>query len=151
MKARFDYGAMIFILTFSLVSVSGYHVDKLFELAHERLSTVAIGTSLCILISILVSPVWTGLELHLIIQKNLEKLAESLDGSISKTQPEPNTFLYFIYISLTSDCFTTIYKQYAYLNTSGRMMIQLIMKMIVILSYTAISVCLIQRLQRISW
>ncbi|KAL9687818.1 hypothetical protein QQ045_032225 [Rhodiola kirilowii] len=78
-KARFDYGALIFILTFSLVSVSGYRVDKLFELAHERLSTIAIGTSLCVLISMLVSPVWAGMELNLLINKNLEKLAESLD------------------------------------------------------------------------
>ncbi|KAJ8440626.1 hypothetical protein Cgig2_031043 [Carnegiea gigantea] len=50
-KARFDYGAMIFILTFSFVSVSGYRVDKLIMLAHTRASTIAIGTSLCILIS----------------------------------------------------------------------------------------------------
>ncbi|KAG8391964.1 hypothetical protein BUALT_Bualt01G0242000 [Buddleja alternifolia] len=59
-KARFDYGAMIFILTFSLVSVSGYRVEKLFELAHHRLSTIAIGTSICILITMLFCPVWAG-------------------------------------------------------------------------------------------
>lgn len=79
-KARFDYGALIFILTFSLVSVSGYRVDMLFELAHQRLATIAIGTSLCILISIIISPVWAGLELQLLISKNLKKLADSLDG-----------------------------------------------------------------------
>ncbi|KAK6919935.1 Aluminum-activated malate transporter [Dillenia turbinata] len=42
-KARFDYGAMIFILTFSLVSVSGYRVEKLLEMALQRLSTVGIA------------------------------------------------------------------------------------------------------------
>ncbi|KAL0379368.1 UNVERIFIED_CONTAM: Aluminum-activated malate transporter 10 [Sesamum angustifolium] len=67
-KARFDYGAMIFILTFSLVSVSGYRVQKLFKLAHDRLSTIAIGTSICILISMLVCPVWAGTELHNLIK-----------------------------------------------------------------------------------
>ncbi|PKI40471.1 hypothetical protein CRG98_039107 [Punica granatum] len=60
-KARFDYGALIFILTFSLVSVSGYRVEKLVEMAHQRLSTVVIGTSLCIITSILVCPIWAGL------------------------------------------------------------------------------------------
>ncbi|KAL2468846.1 Aluminum-activated malate transporter 10 [Forsythia ovata] len=81
-KARFDYGAMIFILTFSLVSVSGYRVDKLFELAHHRLSTIAIGTSLCILTGMLFCPVWAGNELHYLITNNMEKLAASLDGCL---------------------------------------------------------------------
>uniref|UniRef100_A0A7N0RAS2 Aluminum-activated malate transporter n=1 Tax=Kalanchoe fedtschenkoi TaxID=63787 RepID=A0A7N0RAS2_KALFE len=89
-KARFDYGALIFILTFSLVSVSGYRVDKLFELAHQRVVTIAIGTSLCILISMLISPVWAGLELHLLINRNLEKLADSLDVCISEYFRENN-------------------------------------------------------------
>ncbi|KDP28457.1 hypothetical protein JCGZ_14228 [Jatropha curcas] len=81
-KARFDYGAMIFILTFSLVSVSGYRVDELFDLAQHRFSTIVVGTSLCILISILICPIWAGGELHNLIIRNLEKLAHSLDGSM---------------------------------------------------------------------
>lgn len=83
-KARFDYGAMIFILTFSLVSISGYRVDELFELAHTRFSTVAIGTSICILISMLFYPVWAGTELHHLINRNMEKLADSLDGCVEE-------------------------------------------------------------------
>ncbi|KAG8363240.1 hypothetical protein BUALT_Bualt19G0001600 [Buddleja alternifolia] len=82
-KARFDYGALIFILTFSLVSVSGYRVEKLFELAHHRLSTIAIGTSICIIISMLICPVWAGNELHNLIKNNMEKLADSLDGCVA--------------------------------------------------------------------
>lgn len=80
MKARFDYGAMIFILTFSLVSVSGYRVDKLLELAHERLSTIAIGASICIFTTVLFCPVWAGQELHSLIVTNIQKLADSLNG-----------------------------------------------------------------------
>ncbi|KAI6707782.1 hypothetical protein NL676_010744 [Syzygium grande] len=82
-KARFDYGAMIFILTFSLVSISGYRLDKLVGMAHQRLSTIAIGTSLCILISMFVSPIWAGDELHQLIHGNMEKLAESLEGCVA--------------------------------------------------------------------
>ncbi|KAK1258387.1 Aluminum-activated malate transporter 10 [Acorus gramineus] len=82
-KSRFDYGVLIFILTFSLVSVSGYRVDKLFDLAQQRLSTIAIGTSMCIFISILVFPVWAGTDLHRLIIRNMDKLAESLDGCVS--------------------------------------------------------------------
>lgn len=79
-KVRFDYGAMIFILTFSLVSVSGYRVDKLLDMAHQRLSTIIIGTSLCITVSMLVCPIWAGRELRSLITRNMDKLADSLEG-----------------------------------------------------------------------
>ncbi|CAK7348681.1 unnamed protein product [Dovyalis caffra] len=82
-KARFDYGVVIFILTFSLVSVSGYRVDDLIDIAHQRLSTIAIGASLCILISMLFYPIWAGEELHNLIHRNLEKLADALDGCVA--------------------------------------------------------------------
>ncbi|KAH0980100.1 hypothetical protein GBA52_007277 [Prunus armeniaca] len=81
-KSQFDYGALIFILTFSLVSVSGYRVGELSELAYDRLSTIGIGTSFCILISMLFYPTWAGDELHRLIYRNLEKLADSLDGHV---------------------------------------------------------------------
>lgn len=84
-KARFDYGAMIFILTFSLVSVSGYRVEKLFEMAHHRLSTIAIGTSICIITTMVFCPVWAGTELHNLIKNNMEKLSDSLDGNEMKS------------------------------------------------------------------
>ena len=82
-KKKFDYGTVIFILTFSLVSVSGYRVEKLFDMAKQRLSTIIIGTSLCILTSMLVSPIWAGQELHCLIIKNMEKLATSLECEFS--------------------------------------------------------------------
>ncbi|XP_038993428.1 aluminum-activated malate transporter 10-like [Hibiscus syriacus] len=79
-KSLFDYGAMVFILTFSFVVVSGYRVDKLFEFAHNRISTIIIGTSLCIIVIMLVCPIWSGQELHSLIVRNMDKLADSLDG-----------------------------------------------------------------------
>ncbi|KAK9713589.1 hypothetical protein RND81_06G037700 [Saponaria officinalis] len=83
-KARFDYGALIFILTFSLVSISGYRVDKLVDMAHERVTTIAIGTSLCILTSMLIWPAWAGTQLHLQTISNLEKLGISLEGYVAE-------------------------------------------------------------------
>lgn len=85
-KARFDYGAMIFILTFSLVSISGYRVDELVMLAQQRVSTIAIGISLCILVSMLFWPVWAGDKLHNQTISNLEKLAISLEGNLYTTK-----------------------------------------------------------------
>ncbi|OVA07150.1 Aluminum-activated malate transporter [Macleaya cordata] len=79
-KARYDYGVLIFILTFSLVSVSGYRVEKILELAHQRLSTIIIGSATCVIISIFVCPVWAGEDLHKLTALNIEKLADFLQG-----------------------------------------------------------------------
>ncbi|CAN4127148.1 unnamed protein product [Withania somnifera] len=83
-KARFDYGTMIFILTFTLVSICGYRVANLLNMAHERVSTIIIGTSLCVITSILIFPIWAGEELHKLVISNLEKLAESLDCCVAE-------------------------------------------------------------------
>ncbi|XP_058205397.1 aluminum-activated malate transporter 2-like [Rhododendron vialii] len=79
-KARYDYGVLIFILTFSLVSISGYKVDEIVELAHKRLSTVLLGCAICIIISIFVCPVWAGQDLHTLVATNLELLSNCLEG-----------------------------------------------------------------------
>ncbi|OIW08465.1 hypothetical protein TanjilG_03141 [Lupinus angustifolius] len=81
-KARYDYGFLIFILTFSLISVSGFRDDEVLEMAHKRLSTIFIGGSACVVISIFVCPVWAGEELHYSIALNLEKLSDFLQAFI---------------------------------------------------------------------
>lgn len=72
---------MIFILTFSLVAISSYRVDELIELAHQRLSTIAIGGATCMFISIFLFPVWAGEDLHKLAANNLDKLAAYLEGT----------------------------------------------------------------------
>ncbi|KAF8039375.1 hypothetical protein BT93_B1797 [Corymbia citriodora subsp. variegata] len=69
-KAKYDYGMLIFILTFALVSVSGFRVDEILEVAHQRLSTVIIGGSACLIVSIVLCPVWAGEDLHRLIALN---------------------------------------------------------------------------------
>ncbi|WVZ74240.1 hypothetical protein U9M48_022449 [Paspalum notatum var. saurae] len=81
-KARFDYGVTIFILTYSLVAVSGYRVDELASLAQQRLSTIAIGIFLCLAVSVLICPVWAGQELHLLTTRNMDKLAAALEACV---------------------------------------------------------------------
>ncbi|XVE59652.1 hypothetical protein DITRI_Ditri05aG0063300 [Diplodiscus trichospermus] len=79
-KARYDYGLSIFILTFSFISVSGFRDDEILELAHKRLSTILIGCSTCVIISIFLFPVWAGEDLHNLIASNMEKLGSFLEG-----------------------------------------------------------------------
>ncbi|KAF5772909.1 putative aluminum-activated malate transporter [Helianthus annuus] len=80
-KRRYDYGVLIFILTFALVSVSGYRVDKILKLAQQRFTTIVLAGAMCVIISMCVCPVWAGEELHKLIVNNLEKLASFLEGS----------------------------------------------------------------------
>ncbi|KAF7018071.1 hypothetical protein CFC21_031396 [Triticum aestivum] len=81
-KARFDYGVTIFILTYSLVAVSGYRVDELVALAQQRLLTIAIGIFICLAVCVLIWPVWAGQELHQLTVRNMEKLAAAVEGCV---------------------------------------------------------------------
>ncbi|XP_042472260.1 aluminum-activated malate transporter 10-like [Zingiber officinale] len=87
-KARFDYGVTIFILTFSLVALSGYRVDDLTDLTTERISTIGIGIAITVSVCIFIFPVWSGQELHFLISRNLAKLAESLEGGLEDYFPK---------------------------------------------------------------
>ncbi|KAL5214463.1 hypothetical protein ABZP36_003615 [Zizania latifolia] len=79
-KARYDYGVTIFILTFSLVAVSSYRVEELIQLAHQRFSTIVVGVATCLCTTIFVLPVWAGEDLHKLAAGNLDMLAEFLEG-----------------------------------------------------------------------
>ncbi|KAK4736558.1 hypothetical protein R3W88_000255 [Solanum pinnatisectum] len=79
-KRRYDYGTMIFVLTFSLVAVSGYRLENIFQLAHRRISTILIGVFTVMFISMVIRPVWAGEDLHKLASTNLEKLATYLEG-----------------------------------------------------------------------
>ncbi|CAE5966901.1 unnamed protein product [Arabidopsis arenosa] len=88
-KQRYDYGALIFILTFSLVAISGYRTDEVLIMAYQRLSTILIGGTICILVSIFICPVWAGEDLHKMIANNISKLAKYLEGfEVEYFQPE---------------------------------------------------------------
>ncbi|KAF8779557.1 hypothetical protein HU200_002501 [Digitaria exilis] len=81
-NARFDYGVTNLVLTYSLLAMSGYHVDHLASLVQERVSTMAIGILMCLAVSVLISPVWAGQELHLLTTRNMDKLATSLEACV---------------------------------------------------------------------
>ncbi|POO01347.1 Aluminum-activated malate transporter [Trema orientale] len=79
LKARYDYGLLIFLLTFCMVTVSGYRDDDLFEIAHKRLSTVIIGSFTAVVICVCICPVWIGADLHKSVVNNMEKLGDFLE------------------------------------------------------------------------
>ncbi|KAJ6947797.1 hypothetical protein NC651_002227 [Populus alba x Populus x berolinensis] len=79
-KARYDYGMLIFNLTFSMTTVSGFREDQIIDIAKTRLLTIIIGAVVCVIVSIVVFPVWAGEDLHNLIALNIEKLGNSLEG-----------------------------------------------------------------------
>ncbi|KAL9430916.1 hypothetical protein AB3S75_026165 [Citrus x aurantiifolia] len=83
-KKRYEYGAMIFILTFNLVVVSGLRAEEVMQLARERLTTIVMGFLICIFISLLVFPVWAGDELHDSLTSKFENLARSIEGCLEE-------------------------------------------------------------------
>ncbi len=80
-KKKYDYGALIFILTFNLVVVSGIRAEEVVTLARERLSTIAMGFAICIFVSLLVFPIWASDELHDSMASKFEDLAHSVEGN----------------------------------------------------------------------
>ncbi|KAI4322474.1 hypothetical protein L6164_022166 [Bauhinia variegata] len=79
-KARYDYGFSIFILTFCFVSISGYRDDQILEFACKRVLTIIIGSFIAMVVCICVYPVWIGEDLHNLVADKLEKLAKFLQG-----------------------------------------------------------------------
>ncbi|KAK7336740.1 hypothetical protein VNO77_17286 [Canavalia gladiata] len=80
-KKRYDYGVMIFLLTFNLVVVSGVRANmKVWEIARERLVTILMGFIVCICVSLLVFPLWASDELHHSIVSRLFDLADTIQG-----------------------------------------------------------------------
>ncbi|KAK1285665.1 Aluminum-activated malate transporter 12 [Acorus calamus] len=83
-KKNYDYGVVIFLLTFNLITVSSYRVENVLHIARERLYTIAIGCGVCLLMSLLVCPNWSGEDLHNSMVYKLESLAKSIEECVKE-------------------------------------------------------------------
>ncbi|KAG4995915.1 hypothetical protein JHK85_027354 [Glycine max] len=85
-KKRYNYGVMIFILTFNLVVVSGVRIQdqKVWEIARERLLTIVMDFVVCICVSLLVFPYWASDELHDSTVYRFQHLANALQGCLEE-------------------------------------------------------------------
>lgn len=90
MRARHDYGLLIFILTCSLISVSGYRDDEVLDMAYGRLTTILVGCFATVLVCIFIRPVWAGQDLHHFTASNIEKLGSFLEVFGRVYFQEPN-------------------------------------------------------------
>ncbi|XP_027351059.1 aluminum-activated malate transporter 13-like [Abrus precatorius] len=84
-KKRYDYGVMIFMLTFNLVVVSGVRAHvKVWEIARERLVTILMGFIVCICVSLFVFPLWASDELHDSIVSRFQDLANTIEACLGE-------------------------------------------------------------------
>nr|CAN82473.1 hypothetical protein VITISV_030202 [Vitis vinifera] len=65
---------------FVFLQVAGYRDREILELAHKRISTILIGGATCVIITIVVCPVWAGEDLQNLVALNLEKIGNYLEG-----------------------------------------------------------------------
>ncbi|XP_017982404.1 PREDICTED: aluminum-activated malate transporter 2-like [Theobroma cacao] len=79
MKVKYDFGLMVFILTFCLISILSYR-EELLIIALQRLLTIVVGSCAAIFVSIIIFPVCIGEDLHNLVAVNLEKLGTFLEG-----------------------------------------------------------------------
>ena len=73
MKERYDYGLLIFILTFCLISLSGYRDDEVLDMVYSRISTIVIGGLTAVIVCVGICPVWAGDDLSKLVAANIEK------------------------------------------------------------------------------
>ncbi|KAB2626128.1 aluminum-activated malate transporter 12-like [Pyrus ussuriensis x Pyrus communis] len=83
-RKNYDYGIVIFLLTFNLITVSSYRVENVLKIAHERFYTIAIGCGICLMMSLLVFPNWSGEELHNSTVFKLEGLARAIEACVNE-------------------------------------------------------------------
>ncbi|CAA0819933.1 Aluminum-activated malate transporter 14 [Striga hermonthica] len=83
-KKHYDYGVVIFLVTFNLITVSSYRVHNVLQIAHTRLYTVAIGCAVCLVMSLFMFPNWSGQHLHNSSVSKLEGLAYSIQACVNE-------------------------------------------------------------------
>ncbi|PKI73366.1 hypothetical protein CRG98_006304 [Punica granatum] len=63
MKARYNYGLVIFNLIFCLVSISGYRETELVKIAVQRVSTIILGSLMAMVVCPTSACSWVDLDL----------------------------------------------------------------------------------------
>ncbi|XP_073277210.1 aluminum-activated malate transporter 12-like [Primulina huaijiensis] len=83
-KKNYEYGVVIFLLTFNLITVSSYRVHNVLKIAHERFYTIAIGCGICLLMSLFIFPNWSGQDLHNSTVSKLQGLENSIEACVDE-------------------------------------------------------------------
>ncbi|MED6106925.1 hypothetical protein PIB30_009225 [Stylosanthes scabra] len=83
-KKNYDYGVVIFMLTFNLITLSSFRVENVLKIAHERVYTIAIGCAICLFMSLFVFPNWSAQDLQNSTAFKLQGIADSIQACVDE-------------------------------------------------------------------
>ncbi|ONK57683.1 uncharacterized protein A4U43_C09F3000 [Asparagus officinalis] len=82
-KQNYDYGVIIFLLTFNLITISSFNVKDLLGMARERLYTIGFGSAISLFMCLFILPNWSGQDLEKSTVNKLEALAKSIEACVN--------------------------------------------------------------------
>lgn len=83
MQKHYDYGLIVFLVTFNLITVGSYHADNLLQTVIQRIYSISIGCGICLITSLLILPNWSGEDLQSSIISKFEELAKLMQGMVN--------------------------------------------------------------------